>query len=691
MSMTTRRIVAVAATGVLAMAAAPLVGSTAWVRAADAPASVDPAAAKDARREMGSLVMEGVPDLPPALVERLRPYQNTRSASLQDWLADGSGILITTRFGETNQVHLVSSPKGDRRQLTFYPEPILEATVSPDAATHGFLFLKDAGGAENYQIYFRDLQTGATTLVSDGASRNTGPVWSNKGDRFAYASTRRNGKDQDLYVADMKSPAAVKRVLERDGTWSVGDWSPDDRTLLAVREVSVNETHLYLLDLASGALDEINPQSGPIAYGTARFAKKGHGVYLTSDEGSEFQRLRYYDIATKKMSDLVADLPWDVEGLAVSRQGDRLAFTVNENGFSRLWLFDTATRARTRPTGVPDGQIARLRFKPDGTALACTIDAANVPGDVYVLELGTGAAGAGRSVARWTESEVGGLDPSRFVTPQAIAYPTFDQVNGAPRKIPALYYRPRGQGPFPVLISIHGGPEGQARPGFSPNLQMLTEELGFAVLAPNVRGSTGYGKTYVTLDNADKREDSVKDIGALLDWIATRPELDTKRVAVYGGSYGGYMSLATMTHYSDRLKAGIDVVGISNFVTFLQSTSGYRQDLRRVEYGDERDPKMRAYLESISPLAHVDGIRVPVLIVQGKNDPRVPLKESEQMLAAIKKNGIDAWYLMAKDEGHGFRKKSNIEFFGGTVALFLETKVAGTGLEGEAAPAPAAR
>jgi dipeptidyl aminopeptidase/acylaminoacyl peptidase len=675
MDVTARRSVVRTAVGAAAIAAAALLG-TLPLRGADTPGNLAPAppsADTGARREMGALVMEGVPDLPPALVDRLRPYQNTRSASLQDWLADGKGLLITTRFGETAQVHQVTSPMGDRRQLTFYPEPILDAVVCPDPAAHGFLFLKDAGGAENYQIYFRDLATGATTLVSDGTSRNTGAAWSNKGDRFAYASTRRNGKDQDIYVADLKSPAAAKRVLERDGTWSVVDWSPDDRTLLVERELSVNESHLDLLDLASGAVDEINPKPGPIAYGAARFARKGRGVYLTSDEGSEFQRLRYYDLATKKMSDLVADLPWDVEGLAVSRQGDRLAFTVNENGFSRLYLFDTATRTRSRPAGVPDGEMGRPRFNPEGTALAFTMSAANVPGDVYVLRLGAGAS----KVTRWTESEVGGLDASHFVTPQAVEYPTFDQVNGAPRKIPALYYRPHGQGPFPVILVIHGGPEGQSRPGFSSNLQMFTEELGFAVLAPNVRGSTGYGKTYVTLDNADKREDSVKDIGALFDWIATRPELDAKRVAVYGGSYGGYMSLATMTHYSDRLKGGIDVVGISNFVTFLQSTSGYRQDLRRVEYGDERDPKMRAFLESISPLAHVDSIRIPVLIVQGKNDPRVPFTESEQMLAAIKKNGNDAWYLMARDEGHGFRKKSNVDYFVGTMALFLETKVAG--------------
>jgi dipeptidyl aminopeptidase/acylaminoacyl peptidase len=229
---------------------------------------------------------------------------------------------------------------------------------------------------------------------------------------------------------------------------------------------------------------------------------------------------------------------------------------------------------------------------------------------------------------------------------------------------------PRFKPPYPVLISIHGGPEGQARPFLSASY--VTNEMGVASVQPNVRGSSGYGKTYLKLDNAMLREDSVKDIGALLDWIAQQPDLDAKRVAVTGGSYGGYMSLATMTHYSDRLKCGIDVVGISNWVTFLKNTQGYRQDLRRVEYGDERDPKMRDFLETISPLNNAAKIKVPVLVVQGKNDPRVPVTESEQMVKKIRDGGGTVWYVMATDEGHGFQKKQNRDYEQWARIVFLQ-------------------
>jgi dipeptidyl aminopeptidase/acylaminoacyl peptidase len=523
------------------------------------------------------------------------------------------------------------------------------------------------GGAENFQILFRDLKTGTTTLLTDGKSRNIGPEWSNKGDRFAWAGNARNGRDMDLYVADPKAPEAAKRVLEREGSWAVLDWSADDASLLVKREVSVNESYLYVLGIADGKLEPVNPKPGAIAYGDAVFARKGRGLYLASDEGSEFLRLRYYDLAAKSMTDLSGDIPWDVESIALTRAGDRLAFLTNEGGTSRLTLLDTATRARTRPGGIPEGIVSRLRFSPEGTRLAFTLESATIPGDAYVLDLKYNA------VTRWTESEVGGLDASGFIAPQTIEYPTFDQVNDAPRRVPALLYQPRSAGPHPVLVIIHGGPEGQSRPGFSATTQYDLRELGIAVLLPNVRGSTGYGKTYTTLDNGPKREDSVKDIGALLDWIATRKDLDASRVAVFGGSYGGYMVLACLTHYGDRLRAGIEIVGISNFVTFLKSTSGYRQDLRRVEYGDERDPKMLETLQQISPLNSVDRIRTPIFIAQGKNDPRVPMSESEQMLEAVKKNGVPAWYLLAKDEGHGFRKKPNTDFYGSAVALFLQT------------------
>jgi dipeptidyl aminopeptidase/acylaminoacyl peptidase len=631
------------------------------------------------RRERGSLVIEGIPEIPPRVIDRLIQYQNTRSALVFDWTADGAAILIGTRFGETVQVHRVERPGGDRAQVTFYPEPIGSASANPDPKTRGFLFVKDVGGGENFQFYYHDFESGTDALLTDGQSRNTGPRWSHRGDRFAYSSTRRNGRDHDLYVADRARPEEARRVLEREGAWSVLDWSTDDRRLLVQREVSVSESYLHELDLATGALTQVNPKPGTIAYEEAVYARRGRGLYLTSDEGSEFLRLRHLDLDSGRFTDLTAAIPWDVEEIELSPAGDRLAFTVNEHGYGRLYLMETATSKPVAVAGIPAGIVDRLRFDPEGERLAFSLGSASAPADAYVLDLADRAPDrkAGR-LTRWTTSEVGGLNPDTFIAPERVEFPTFDRKDGAPRRIPAFYFKPRkGTGPHPVLITIHGGPEAQYRPSFSATLQYFVNELGLAVLAPNVRGSSGYGKTYLTLDNGVKREDSVKDIGALLDWIGTRPELDASRVVVQGGSYGGYMVLATMTHYSDRLRAGIDTVGISNFVTFLKNTSGYRQDLRRVEYGDERDPKMLEFLGQISPLNRVDRIRKPLFIIQGQNDPRVPLSESEQMLAAIKQNGVPAWYLMAKDEGHGFRKKANQDYSSSAIVLFLETHVLG--------------
>lgn len=303
--------------------------------------------------------------------------------------------------------------------------------------------------------------------------------------------------------------------------------------------------------------------------------------------------------------------------------------------------------------------MSDVRFSPDGLHVGFALSAANSPSDIYSVDL------EHQLVERWTTSEIGGLDASTFVTPELVRFPTFDKIGGKPRTIPAFYYRPRpnGSAKAPVVIQIHGGPESQARPVFSADIQFLVNELGVAVLVPNVRGSDGYGRSYLQLDNGFKREDSVKDMGALLDWIATRPELDSKRVGVHGGSYGGYMVLASMTHYNDRLRAGIDVVGISNFLTFLEHTESYRRDLRRVEYGDERDARMNAFLAKISPTANAKNITMPLFVAAGANDPRVPASEGQQIVDTVRKNGGEVWFLEFKDEGHGFRKKPNVDFF----------------------------
>ena len=363
---------------------------------------------------------------------------------------------------------------------------------------------------------------------------------------------------------------------------------------------------------------------------------------------------------------LTSHIPWNVEQISLSGDGRHLAFVVNEGGLSKLHLYDTRTR-RARPVaGIPAGRVGGLAFARKAPVLALSLLGATRTGDAYTYDLRS------RKLTRWTQSEMGGLDPASLVAPTLVEYETFDRA-----KIPAFYYRPKGSGPFPVVIAIHGGPEGQARPRFNPLTQLLAAEAGIAVLEPNVRGSDGYGKTYLTLDNGAKREDSVKDIGALLDWIGQQKELDAGRVAVVGGSYGGYMVLASLVHFGERIRAGVDVVGISHFVTFLENTAEYRRDLRRAEYGDERDPQMRKLLDSIAPLNHVDKIRSALFVAQGANDPRVPASESEQIVRAVRKSGHDVWYMVAPDEGHGFKKKVNRDTYTLLAVLFLEKHLKG--------------
>ncbi|MFQ5707101.1 MAG: S9 family peptidase [bacterium] len=636
-------------------------------------AAVGWAQPKKDRVERGNLIVENIPAIPQRIVDRMLQYQNTRSAFLQDWLPAGDGLLISTRFGETTQIHWVKRPGGTRQQITFFKEPVSGATMNPKLSNPGFLFTKDVGGSEFYQIFFFDLTSGKYRMLTDGKSRNGGSRWAHKGDRFAFYSTKRNGRDWGLYVADVKEPEKAAPVLERKGLWFVFEWSPDDSQLLVGHYVSVNESYLYTLDLNSQELTQINPAKEKISYGDAQWAKNGEGIYFTSDQGSEFQRLQYYDLKTREKSVLTQDIPWDVNSFDLSENGQYLAFVVNADGIGTLHLLNLETQKELALPQLPVGQIYALKFSPDASKLGLVLNTPQTPGDVFVFDI------PDRKLVRWTYSEVGGLQSDNFVAPELIHYPTFDQVNGKPRLIPAFYYKPknRGHAPFPVLISIHGGPEGQYRPGFSSTTQYYVNELGVAVLAPNVRGSAGYGKSYLKLDNGFKREESVKDIGKLLDWIAQQPELDAKRVAVIGGSYGGYMVLASMTHFNDRIRAAVDIVGISNFVTFLENTKAYRRDLRRAEYGDERDPKMRQFLQKISPTTNANKITRPMFIAQGLNDPRVPASESEQMVEVIRKNGGEVWFLLAKDEGHGFRKKSNRDYYNNVVALFLEKYLLG--------------
>lgn len=314
-------------------------------------------------------------------------------------------------------------------------------------------------------------------------------------------------------------------------------------------------------------------------------------------------------------------------------------------------MMDIRTGSQLDAPDLPIGLIGGMQWDEEGERIGFTLNAATSPSDAWIYTVES------QELTRWTMSEVGGFNTETFVEPELISYESFDGLD-----VPAFVYRPDSEGPHPVIVSIHGGPESQYRPGFSSTYQYWLNELGAAVIAPNVRGSSGYGREYVMMDNVFNREDSVRDIGALLDWIETQPDLDSDRVVVFGGSYGGYMVLASMVHYSDRLAGGVNIVGISDFRTFLENTAGYRRDLRRAEYGDERDPDVAAFFEEISPARQAASITAPLFIIQGLNDPRVPASEAEQILAAVREAGGDPWYLLANDEGHGFRKKVNRDF-----------------------------
>ena len=612
-----------------------------------------------------NLVTENIPPIPPALREDVSRYLEFRAAGFQSWHPQRREMLIATRFADTTQLHVVAMPGGARNQLTFLGEPVGSGAFRPKTGDF-IVFSQDVGGGEFHQLYRYDLADGRITLLTDGKSRNTGARWSKSGDRLAYTSTRRNGKDNDICVLDPLRPGSNRLLMEvSGGGWSIQDWSDDGSKLLVREYISINESYIYLADAQTGAKQLLTPKdSRKVSYGQARFGKEGAPVFVTTDRDSEFQRLGRIDVPTKRFTPLTENLRWDVDEFELSHDGRMLAFVTNEDGTSVLRLFDVRKGKELRVPKLPLGVISRLEWHENGRDLGFNFTSAKSPADAYSLDV------KARKLDRWTQSETGGLNPELFAEPELARMKSFDGL-----QISAFVYRPdplKFPGRRPVLISIHGGPESQTRPLFQTRNNYYLNELGVAIVYPNVRGSAGFGKTFLTLDNGFKREDSVKDIGSVIDWVKRDARLDAERIAVMGGSYGGYMVLASLVHYGDQLRAGIDVVGISNFLTFLKNTQDYRRDLRRAEYGDEREPGMREFLEKISPANHADQITKPLFVIQGKNDPRVPLSESEQMVRAIRDHGGKVWYLMAKDEGHGFAKKKNIDFQFLATILFLK-------------------
>ncbi|MDX2177710.1 MAG: S9 family peptidase [Candidatus Sumerlaeia bacterium] len=650
MARTHRRIHALAAFGALV-----LLGGCATTPRLPSPADIPDAPAE--RRAAGELRLEAIPETPPQIGRRLAAYQSVRGTSFVDWSPSG-WMMVRHLKGNTTQLYRLNRPGGSISRITNFEEPLASGTFlnKRDA----FLYSMDEGGNELDQIHLWDMRDGSRTLLTDGVSRHSGYVLAPNEDRMAFSNNARTGSDFDVYVQDIRPGGAAQRVTAAPGSWYPMDFSPDGKRLLVLKYTSVTDSMAYDVDIATGVFEALRPgEAGTMSIGAAAYLRDGSGdIVYVSDEGSEFRRLR---IKSADGTDQVhsADIDWDVDEVQLSDDGRWIAFATNEAGASRMYLLDLVQKER-RQIDIGLGVLVSGGFSPDSSTIAYTVNGPTSPSTTFAYEIATG------TTTQWTTPTAKGLDFAELVEPEMVEVSSFD---GLP--ISAIYYKPEGPGPHPVLINFHGGPEAQSRPYFTSFHQFLVREMGIAVLDPNVRGSTGYGKTFTTLDNGRKREDSVKDGGALLDWIAARPELDASRVGVMGGSYGGYMTLAMLTNYPGRVRAGIDSVGISNFVTFLENTGDFRRDLRRVEYGDERDPEMRAFLESISPLTKADRIDAALLVIQGYNDPRVPYTEAEQIVQRVRAGGQPVWYLLAMNEGHGFAKRENFEFEQEVRAMFL--------------------
>lgn len=605
---------------------------------------------------------QDVPVVPPEVMQRLAQYASVRSATFSGWDPSGAGILIGTRFGNTIQLHRVYAPGGRREQITFFEEPV-RGRFLPGMPANTVLIQMSVGGNENDQLYRWDGDAWTVTRLTDGVSRNQLQAVRRDGSLVAMASNRRNGTDTDIYVMNPRDPSTERCVMQNAGEyWFVADWSPNGTQLLIGRYVSINEVYPALLDVKTGQKTELSQLSvGPSGVADMAFSADGRSIYLATDAHSEFHELARYDLMTKSVTWLSESIPWDIEEIEVDEEQGTVVVSVNQDGASKLYVVNDN---KMDLVDLPLGILSGLEFSPDGRKLGFTLAKPDAPAEAYSLDL------TDRELTRWTYSEVGGLNPATFVAPTQIQFPSFDK-----RSIPAYYFKPRNashQDPVPVLIDIHGGPEGQYRPFFTGLTQYYVNELGFAVLCPNVRGSAGYGKTYLKLDNGVLREDSVRDIGGLLDWIAQQPELNKNRVAVMGGSYGGYMVLASLTHFGDRIRAGADNVGIANFITFLERTAPYRRDLRRAEYGDERDPQMRAVFERINPTSNADKISSALLVAHGINDPRVPFSEAQQIADRVRQLKRPVWTVYADNEGHGFAKKVNRDYLQGVQVMFFK-------------------
>ena len=655
--------------------AAAVIASGALLNACSTP----PAAPAEVIAPNANLVVQGIPPIPARIAADVAKYTDFRGHTFVDWHPLKREMLVSHRNAgaSTTQLFRVSAPMAAPEQLTDTTDPVRTASYEPRSGQY-IVFERSSGGDEAAKLYRLDLPAKQITLLTDTNERHSIETWTHTSgqlltmalplDRTAQGGSRAN-VTQTLAMLDPLQPQSKRKLVELPGGgWNATDVSWDDKQVALTRYLSANESQVWLFDIASGQLTQVLPAPDSKVKAThfsGEFKRDNSGLFITSDRGGEFREAMFYRFADKQLVPITHHIPWDISGSTVNGSGTLLAAQANVDGRDELRLFDAKTLQELPAPRLPAGSVGSTRFHPTLPALEFSLNSTKGPSQVYAMDPASG------QVEQWTRSSApAGVDMSTFADEQIVRWTSFDgrTISGILNLPPARF-----TGKRPVLIDIHGGPEGQATLGFMGRYNYFINELGIAVIQPNVRGSSGYGKTFLSLDDGFKREDSVKDIGALLDWIATQPGLDASRVAVSGGSYGGYMSLAVATTYSARIASSIDVVGISNFLTFLQNTESYRRDLRRVEYGDEREPAMREFLQRISPLTNAGKIAKPLFVVQGKNDPRVPYTEAEQMVAKVRENQSPVWYLRAENEGHGFARKENADYQFYATVMFLRS------------------
>lgn len=612
----------------------------------------------------GNLEIIGIPKVPAALAQKTKRYANVYSLPVAGWDVAKREVLLKGLSTVTWVSRLESPGGGPKGWLNIQAGGVYDLYFQPQAKY--LVYNQDAEGNEAFQMYLYDIEKRSSALLTDGKSRNTEPVWSNSGEKLVYCSSPVGASGVSLHLINPFEPKSDRLWVQSTGDYlKAYDWSPDDRQVVYCEFISNTVSKLWLIDVKTDErqlLASSKKKEGEY-YDYPQFSRDGKGIYVVTDKDSDFRRLAYLDLTTKQFKFLTADIQWDVDEFKLAPDGKTLAVVTNEDGLSRLYLIATEGGQKKLISSIPQGIISDIKWRNSSDDLAFNFKSPRTPNDVYSLNISSG------NVERWAKGAIFGVDPEKLSLPELIKWKSFDG-----RNISGYLYRPPATftGKRPVIIDIHGGPVDQYRPSFGYDDNFFINELGVVKIYPNVRGSTGYGKTFLNLDDGVKREDAAKDIGALLDWIKTQPDLDAERVLVYGGSYGGYLALATAVNYSDRIRGAISDSGMTNLASFIERTEGWRRDVQRPEFGDERDPKIRAFMERTAPLNNIQKIRKPLLVLQGKNDPRVPASEADAIVQAMRKQGTPVWYLLAKDEGHNFVKQPNRDFRLYSIILFVQ-------------------